>query len=96
MKLSIATAFAFVGAVTATSIDKAADDLIAVHLPEPLNWLPSDSLYPGRVIDGFSAPFDRYEPEAWGSYVRDQCRDNRECTVSASYSGERPIYSWVI
>lgn len=89
MKLSTATAS--VGAVTAAFVNKAAaDDLIALHLPEPLSWLPGDSLYPGRVIDGFSAPFDRYEPEAWASYVRDQCRDNREYTVTASYSGKFP------
>jgi hypothetical protein len=87
MKPSAATS-AFIVAVTATSIDSADRDLVAVHLPEPLNWLPGDSLYPDRVIDGFSAPFDSYEPEAWASYVRDQCRAISECTVTASYSGE--------
>ncbi len=88
MKLSRAAIVALAAAAVATPADTAAKALACLHLPAPLNWLPGNSLYPDRVITGFSSPFDKYEPEAWADHVRDQCQALSECTVSVSYSGE--------
>lgn len=84
----IALIAAFAAAVAATEANTTPKDLTCIHLPPPLNWLPGDSLYPDRVITGFSSPFDEYEPKAWADYVRDQCQDLSDCTASVSYSGE--------
>ncbi|PHH82574.1 hypothetical protein CDD83_3223 [Cordyceps sp. RAO-2017] len=59
-----------------------------VPLSEPLNWTPGPRLFPHLVIreKAQSAPYDRWERDAWAQHILDQCKQTDGCHSTLSFS----------
>lgn len=59
-----------------------------LNLPDPQNWIAASSLFPGDVIAGYNADYNKYDKESWANYILDQCKGFSACTSTISYSGK--------
>ena len=57
-----------------------------VHLPGP-GYIAGPTLFPGRVIAGFHAKIEHYNPDTWARYILTQTRRYPTCTVVSSFLG---------
>ncbi|OAA43621.1 hypothetical protein NOR_04196 [Metarhizium rileyi] len=72
----------FIAAATAIS----AAEYQRLHLPDPQNWIPGSSLFPGNVIAGYNANYNEHDKESWAALVLERCESYADCTSSATYS----------
>ncbi|KHN94069.1 uncharacterized protein MAM_08078 [Metarhizium album ARSEF 1941] len=72
--------FAAATAVTAEEFER-------LHLPSPQNWIAGSRLFPGSIIAGYNADYDKYDAKSWAQHVLTQCKGYEACTSSLSFSG---------
>lgn len=61
-----------------------------IQLPEPSSWAGGPRLFPGNVIAGYNADYEKHTAESWAAYVLQKSSAFDRCSTALAFSGASP------